>query len=229
MPDQSLDNQSLDALDILDLYRQKSRLSHAELWLRYFELSGMYGGHELEGVLYGLLVPSTREHDIIALALNERFVELGGDHLVPYLQNDREKLELAEENQFLPGSVGYATYGPGQSYSWPFFALGMGIGGAGNLAQAVTYDTLPLGEVAIHRDERVHATDGEIGRVQGLVIEPVQHHVTHVLLQEGHFWGKKDVAIPISAVARIEGGIAVNLTKAQVQDLPEIDINLQAI
>jgi sporulation protein YlmC with PRC-barrel domain len=140
-----------------------------------------------------------------------------------------EKLELAEENQFLPGSVGYATYGPGQSYSWPFFALGMGIGGAGNLAQAVTYDTLPLGEVAIHRDERVHATDGEIGRVQGLVIEPVQHHVTHVLLQEGHFWGKKDVAIPISAVARIEGGIAVNLTKAQVQDLPEIDINLQAI
>jgi sporulation protein YlmC with PRC-barrel domain len=140
-----------------------------------------------------------------------------------------EKFELAEENQFLPGSVGYATYGPGQSYSWPFFALGTGIGGAGNLAQAVTYDTLPLGEVAIHRDERVHATDGEIGRVQGLVIEPVQHHVTHVLLQEGHFWGKKDVAIPISAVARIEGGIAVNLTKAQVQDLPEIDINLQAI
>jgi sporulation protein YlmC with PRC-barrel domain len=140
-----------------------------------------------------------------------------------------EKLELAEENQFLPGSVGYATYGPGQSYSWPFFALGMGIGGAGNLAQAVTYDTLPLGEVAIHRDERVHASDGEIGRVQGLVIEPVQHHVTHVLLQEGHLWGKKDVAIPISAVTRMEGGIAVNLTKAQVQDLPEIDINLQAI
>jgi sporulation protein YlmC with PRC-barrel domain len=140
-----------------------------------------------------------------------------------------EKLELAEENQFLPGSVGYATYGPGQSYSWPFFALGMGFGGVGNLAQAVTYDTLPLGEVAIHRDQRVHATDGEIGRVQGLVIEPVQHHVTHLLLQEGHFWGKKDVAIPIGAVARMEGGIAVNLTKAQLEELPEVDINHQAI
>jgi hypothetical protein len=90
VPEQSLDNQSLDALDILDLYRQQSGLSPAELWLRYFELSGEYSGHELEGVLYGLLVPSTREHDIIALALNERFVELGGLHLVPYLQNDRE-------------------------------------------------------------------------------------------------------------------------------------------
>jgi hypothetical protein len=90
MPDQSLDLQSLEALDILDLYRQKSRLSHAELWLRYFELSGMYGGNELEAVLCGLLVPSTREHDIIALAINERFVELGGGHMVPYLQNDRD-------------------------------------------------------------------------------------------------------------------------------------------
>jgi hypothetical protein len=85
MPDQGL-----EALDILDLFRQKSGLSHAELWLRCFELGSMYSGHELEGVLYGLLVPSTREHDIIALALNERLVELGGNHLVPHLQNDSD-------------------------------------------------------------------------------------------------------------------------------------------
>jgi hypothetical protein len=44
--------------------------------------------------------------------------------------------------------------------------------------------------------------------------------VTHVLLREGHLWGRKEVAIPISAVTGAEEGIRVNLTKKQVEDLP---------
>ena len=39
---------------------------------------------EVEAYLYGALQPTAHEHDIIAHALNERFVELGGDHPVPY-------------------------------------------------------------------------------------------------------------------------------------------------
>jgi hypothetical protein len=49
----------------------------------------------------------------------------------------------------------------------------------------------PLNEVEVRRGEHVHATDGDIGRVQGLVIDPSDHHVTHVLLQEGHLWGRR--------------------------------------
>lgn len=93
-----------------------------------------------------------------------------------------------------------------------------------NTAQAVTQDSLPLGEVGIHRGDYVHATDGEIGRVEGLVIERRTHHVTHVLLQEGHFWGRKDVAIPIRAVAAFEGRIKLNIPKATVQSLPSVTI-----
>ena len=72
------------APDILDAYRQEARLSHAELWLRYFKLGGMSTGIEVEGILHGVLSPSDYDHDVIALALNERFAELGGDHPVPY-------------------------------------------------------------------------------------------------------------------------------------------------
>jgi hypothetical protein len=72
-------------LDILDTYRQEAGLSHGELWLRYFELGGMSTGFELEGFLYGVIVPSRHDHDVIAHAINERFVELGGNHPVPYL------------------------------------------------------------------------------------------------------------------------------------------------
>jgi len=151
-------------------------------------------------------------------------------------QAEFDKFDPAEETEFLPGSSGYGSYGSGQAYSWPYYGLGgmymgggmgmMGGGmGMGNAPQPVTYDTVPLGEVAVHRGEHVHATDGEIGKVQGLVIDPSNHHVTHVLLQEGHLWGKKEVAIPIGAVTRVDDGIGLNIAKQDVQDLPSVDID----
>ena len=139
-----------------------------------------------------------------------------------------EKLGSAEETQFIPGSSGYAAYGPQQVLSWPYYGLGMGGGGlglAGGVSQTVTSDKLPLGEVAVRRGEHVHATDGDIGHVQGLVIDPRDHHVTHVLLAEGHLWGRKQVAIPISAVTSVEDGIQLKITKDEVQDLPPVDID----
>jgi sporulation protein YlmC with PRC-barrel domain len=87
--------------------------------------------------------------------------------------------------------------------------------------QQVTVDSVPSGEVDIRRDLSVRATDGEIGHVQGLVVEPGGHQVTHVLLQEGHLRGRKEVAIPISAVTKIGTMlIQLSLTKGQVKDLP---------
>jgi hypothetical protein len=71
-------------VDVLDAFRRGADLSHGELWLRYFELGGMSTGLELEAYLFGALRPSRHDHDVIAHALNERFVELGGNHPVPY-------------------------------------------------------------------------------------------------------------------------------------------------
>lgn len=143
-----------------------------------------------------------------------------------------DKLAHAEETHFLPDSdaYGFGGYGPGQALAWPYYGLGMGGGmgmglGAGNVAQPVTYDTVPPGEVAVRRGEPVHATDGDIGRVQGLVIDPADHHVTHVLLQEGHLWGRKQVTIPISAVTGVDAGVRLNITKQDVEDLPAVDID----
>ena len=74
--------------------------------------------------------------------------------------------------------------------------------------------------MAIRRCEQVHATDGVRGRVQRLVIDARNHHVTHVLLQEGHVWGRKEVAIPIGAVRAVDDGIQLNITKQEVKDPP---------
>jgi len=70
--------------DVLDSYRREAGLSCGELWLRYFELGGMSTALDLEAYLCGALLPTDHDHDVVAHALNERFVELGGNHPVPY-------------------------------------------------------------------------------------------------------------------------------------------------
>jgi len=70
--------------EIFEQARNECGLSHGELWLRYFELGGTSTGLQVEAILYGALIPSAYDHDVIAHALNERFVELGGNHPVPY-------------------------------------------------------------------------------------------------------------------------------------------------
>ena len=130
-----------------------------------------------------------------------------------------EALEFAEESQFLPASGGHADYEAGEVLVRPYFGLDDVIG---DVPQTVTYDAIPLDEVEVRRGEQVHATDGAIGSVRGLVIDRTSHHVTHVLLEEGHLWGRKQVAIPIGAVTGVDGGIRLDLSKQQVEDLPAV-------
>jgi sporulation protein YlmC with PRC-barrel domain len=111
--------------------------------------------------------------------------------------------------------------------SWPYYGRDdtvMDPDREGKVSETITVDAVPVGEVAVRRGAHVHATDGAIGQVQGLVMDSASHHVTHVLLQEGHVWGRKQVAIPISAVRTVDDGIRLSLTKRQVQDLPPVSI-----
>jgi sporulation protein YlmC with PRC-barrel domain len=149
-------------------------------------------------------------------------------------QAEFERLEPAEETRFLPGTSGYAGYGPGEVGYWPYYGIGEsgggvtggldGIGG-GNISQTVVSDTVPDGKVEVRRGDQVEATDGDIGWVQGLVIDRRSRHVTHVLLQEGHLWGRREVAIPISAVASTSDGIRLRISKQEVRDLPPVEVD----
>jgi sporulation protein YlmC with PRC-barrel domain len=125
------------------------------------------------------------------------------------------RLEMAEEVRFLPGSEGFG-YDSEQALLWPYYG--------GNTSLPVTVDTLPVGEVAIQRDDEVHATDGAIGRVEGLVVDSRNHHATHLLLKEGHLFGRKDVAIPVADVTSVgDGQVRLALNRQAVDDLPAVD------
>lgn len=132
-------------------------------------------------------------------------------------------LDAAVETEFMPNNVEFPGYAAEQVYTQPFYGLA-GTMSMERVPKTSTYDVVPMGEVDVRRGDQVHATDGEIGKVQGLVIDPGSHHVTHVLLQEGHLWGHKEVAIPITAVTDVADGIRLDLTKQQVEDLPPVNV-----
>ena len=75
----------------------------------------------------------------------------------------------------------------------------------------------------MRRGEHVHATDGEIGLVQGLVAGRPPRDPRAP--PEGHLRGRKNMAVPVSAVTGVDDGIRLNITKQQVPDLPPVDID----
>ena len=72
------------AVDALEVARRRLGLPVAELWVRYFALGGMSSPLEVEAILYGALVPTDHDRDLLAVALNERGAELHCGVDVPY-------------------------------------------------------------------------------------------------------------------------------------------------
>jgi sporulation protein YlmC with PRC-barrel domain len=78
------------------------------------------------------------------------------------------------------------------------------------------FDRIPKGEVEIRRSSAVTSSDGHsLGYVDGFTIDG--DHITHVVLEHGHLWGKREVAIPIGAVDRVETDeVVLKLSKDEV-------------
>ena len=92
--------------------------------------------------------------------------------------------------------------------------------GYGN--RTVTRDRIPDGGAELRRGETLHATDGDAGRIQGLIIDLPEAFVTHLLVSAGRLFGRRQLAVPIGSVTGFGDGIQLNLTREQVQALPGI-------
>ncbi len=142
------------------------------------------------------------------------------------------ELEASEEVALAEGEDYGGGYGSGESVQGYGNVGSMGVGGSvsgmgigagvGHRVRTVTHHVVPMGEAELCPGEHVHAVDGEIGQVLGFIVDPDDQRVTHVLLKEGHLWGRKEVAIPISAVTAIDEGVRLSITKQQVEDLPPV-------
>jgi sporulation protein YlmC with PRC-barrel domain len=155
-----------------------------------------------------------------------------GDIRLRCTRAEFDKLDHAEERQLADEAADHVSdvglFGSGLAFNVSGDALApvggefMDIGHITGHRRTFVEDVVPVGEDQVGPGDRVHAVDGEIGRVRGFFVNPDDDQVTHVLLQEGHLWGRKEVAIPISAVTRVDAGIRLNLTKEQVGELPPV-------
>jgi hypothetical protein len=145
-------------------------------------------------------------------------------------RSEFEALEGAVETELLPpADPAVWGYPAGQVLALPYFGLGMSPGmgmgtGIPPGPAVVFHDRVPVGEVEVRRGAHVAATDGDIGAVRGLVVDASDHHVTHFLLEEGHLWGRKVVAIPIGSVAEVAEKVRLTLTKEEIGELPPVEL-----
>jgi sporulation protein YlmC with PRC-barrel domain len=143
------------------------------------------------------------------------------------------QLEPAEDIQLARDDGYQGGYGAEEAAEGYGGAGSLGIGGSvpgmdapvgmpGPPETTVVEGVVPIGEAEVGQSEHVYASDGEIGRVHGFLIDPDDHHVTHVLLQHGHLWGRKEIAIPVSAVKKVDAGVWLDISKQEVGELPPI-------
>lgn len=89
----------------------------------------------------------------------------------------------------------------------------------------VPEEQIPENELAIHSGAHVEASDGRVGRVDTFVVDPATGRITHLVLQQGHLWGKREVTVPLDAIDRIQEDIVfLKLDKAAIEQLPHLPV-----
>ncbi len=84
---------------------------------------------------------------------------------------------------------------------------------------------IPEGERSIHAGMEIKATDGEVGKLDELVLDGKSGAITHIQMREGHLWGKKDVAIAISDIDFVDAKtVYLKIDKAAVKALPAVKV-----
>ncbi|MBL7204636.1 MAG: PRC-barrel domain-containing protein [Desulfobacteraceae bacterium] len=89
----------------------------------------------------------------------------------------------------------------------------------------VEHEAVPAGGLIVHKGAKVFATDGHAGKVDDFLVEKKTGRITHLILLEGHLWGKKDISVPVNQIDRYEdGNIYLKIDKSGVEALPVIDM-----
>jgi sporulation protein YlmC with PRC-barrel domain len=110
----------------------------------------------------------------------------------------------------------------------PYYPAADGFDGVGTMPLetqgSIAYDRIPKDTVEIRRASRVTSCDGhDLGHVDGFVVEG--DHITHVVLERGHLWSRREVTIPVTAVAEVRtDAVVLSLTRDAVGDLPSVRV-----
>ena len=92
-------------------------------------------------------------------------------------------------------------------------------------SMTTSFDRVPKGKVEIRRTSLVMSSDDQaLGQIDGFVVDG--DHITHLVLERGHLWGRRDVTIPIGSVVEVATDtVRVGMTRAEVGALPAVRVH----
>jgi len=90
---------------------------------------------------------------------------------------------------------------------------------------AVEEEAIPEGELGIYAGMHVEASNGRVGKLDELVLEPKSGAITGFVMRKGHLWGTRDVTVPVDQVEYSDGDtVFLKLDKAAVGALPAMKV-----
>lgn len=90
------------------------------------------------------------------------------------------------------------------------------------------HERVPLGELALRRGADIEATDGHMGKLGELLVDE-EGRITHFVLKEGHLWGRREVAVPVSMVEdAAEDLVRLRVDRSAVEELPAVPVKERA-
>ena len=82
---------------------------------------------------------------------------------------------------------------------------------------------IPKDHLALHRGAQVEATDGHVGQLGEFLVDTENCQITHLILLEGHLFGKREITLPVSAIDHVwENRVYLNLNKQAIRSLPAV-------
>ena len=120
--------------------------------------------------------PSRVERLVPALLIRSTAAEV---ILLSCTLKEFKTLEPFNQTAFVYGDLPHHASDPSLTLLWPY---------AVPAKRIVDKKTRPIppGELAVGRGARVEATDGRIGRVEELLVDPDSSYVTHICLRASH-------------------------------------------
>jgi len=90
-------------------------------------------------------------------------------------------------------------------------------GGSLDSDVTISYDRVPKGEIELRHASSVYSADGHhLGSVDAVVVDDGDR-LTHLLLERGHLWWKREVALPADAISKFESDmLTLGLTKREL-------------
>ncbi len=91
----------------------------------------------------------------------------------------------------------------------------------------VKHTLVPPGELAVYRGSRVETTDGRVGRMEKLLVDPADRRIIRLVLRTGPLWDQKMMIIPLRRIARIgDEVVSLKLGQPTAEALPAAPMRL---